>query len=124
MWSALACVGLREVETNGHTEVVARPAVQGNPHDAYNKVQAAQRTVCLAGGTRTLAVPSEPVDRRTGFFLGRVVKDNLHDRVLRDKWGCLADDRAPEGPAFGVKETPEEYIEPGKVLHRGGSSEP
>ena len=59
-----------------------------------------------------------------GFFLGRIVEDDLNDLALWDTLGRLADDRPSEVPSFGVERTTEEHIEACKVLHRGGPGEP
>jgi hypothetical protein len=47
-----------------------------------------------------------------------------HDLAFRHQRRCQADDGPPEVPAFVVEGTPEEDVEPGKVLHSRCSGQP
>src|SRR5262245_52636720 len=58
------------------------------------------------------------------FFLGRILKGDLHALALWDRSGRLADDSPPEVPALGVEGAPKEHIASCKVLHGGGPGEP
>jgi len=66
----------------------------------------------------------ETLDRRTGFFLGEIVKEDPHALALGDKLDREADHGAPELPASRVERALEEDIEACKVLDRGSPSEP
>jgi hypothetical protein len=113
-----------EFETDRYTEAVTGPALERQVHHAQDEVQALQRPVFLAGGTRAIAVAGQPFDVAAGFFLRRIVEADLQDCAFRDKLGCQADDCPPEVPALLVERAPEEHIEAGKVLEGGCPSEP
>ena len=76
-----------------------------------HEVHAAERTVFLTCGTRTMAVAGQPLDMRTGFFLGGIVEADPNHLALGHPLRREANDGTPELPAFVVEGTPEEDIE-------------
>jgi hypothetical protein len=124
----VAGVGLRCVErefaSSWDAEVVAGPTVEGDVHDAQHAVHAAQRTVCLTCGPRTIAGAGEPLAMRTGFFLGGLVEAAPNHLALGHPLCREADDGTPELPTFVVEGTPEENREAGKVLDGGRPGQP
>jgi hypothetical protein len=106
LWGWRGCA--RECASHGDTAAVAGPTRAGTVHAAQHAVHAPQRTVCLTGGARTMAVVGKPLDRGTGFFLGGSGAAAPHDLALGHPLRRQADDSAPELPAFGGAGTPAE----------------
>ena len=61
----------------------------------------------------------EPFDLVAGFFLGRIIEADPHDRARGDTLGRQADDRAPEMPAVVRERAAEAHREAGKVFDGG-----